>query len=152
MHGRSNGSVDRKHNKFGQPYLPENEFRVNTIRKNMQQRKVTLNPCQRDIALKSIVDICAEREWNLMAAHVRSEHLHIVVSGKQKPERMMTEIKSKATRLLRKSYPEMQNLKIWTRHGSTKYIWKTEHIYDAIKYVLYEQGVPMSVYHNKSLR
>ena len=43
---------------------------------------------------------CAYRGWNLLAAHVRSNHVHIVVEAEAQPERNMNEFKSYASREL----------------------------------------------------
>jgi REP element-mobilizing transposase RayT len=31
---------------------------------------------------------CAHRGWNLLAAHVRSNHVHVIVEAEIRPERM----------------------------------------------------------------
>ena len=41
-------------------------------------------------------------------------------------------------------------LKRWTRHGSTRYLWKAEDVEATIQYVVHEQGDPMAVFENKS--
>ena len=36
--------------------------------------------------------------------------------------------------------------KRWARHGSTRYLWKDDDVKAAVKYVVEEQGEPMSAY------
>jgi hypothetical protein len=38
----------------------------------------------------------------------------------------------------------------WTRHGSTRYLWKEAEVEATIQYVVNEQGLPMAVYENKN--
>jgi REP element-mobilizing transposase RayT len=43
---------------------------------------------------------CAQRGWNLLAAHVRTSHVHVIVEAQVRPERVMNEFKSYASREL----------------------------------------------------
>jgi len=36
----------------------------------------------------------------------------------------------------------------WTRHGSTRYLWKEAEVEATIQYVVNEQGLPMAVFEN----
>jgi len=38
----------------------------------------------------------------------------------------------------------------WTRHGSTRYLWKEAEVEATIQYVVNEQGLPMAVFENKN--
>ena len=92
----------------------------------------------------SIIEVCEHKQWQLFAVHVRSNHVHILVDGGERPERMMTVFKSYATRALRKS--GFSALKVWTRHGSTVYIKTQAKLKKAARYTAYEQGKPMEYY------
>ena len=46
---------------------------------------------------------CAYRGWNLLAAHVRSNHVHIIVEAETRPEKIMNEFKAYASRELNQS-------------------------------------------------
>ena len=39
---------------------------------------------------------CEHRGWNLLGAHVRSNHVHVIVEAEARPERIMNEFKSYA--------------------------------------------------------
>jgi hypothetical protein len=52
----------------------------------------------------------------------------------------MNGFKSYATRKLRKESLFNQTDKIWSRHGSTTYLWTEESIDAAVDYVMYSQG------------
>ena len=43
---------------------------------------------------------CADRHWSLLAAHVRTNPVHIVVQADVGPERIMNDLKSYASRCL----------------------------------------------------
>ena len=40
--------------------------------------------------------------------------------------------------------------KRWTRHGSTRYLWRVEDVEMAIRYTVDEQGEPMEVFEDGS--
>jgi REP element-mobilizing transposase RayT len=112
----------------------------------MGQLPYELGVVRRGLVLASIRERCADREWHLPAAHVRSSHVHIVVAAKVRPERVMNDLKSYASRCLNGAGVDEAGRKRWTRHGSTRWLWDRESIAAAIKYVVEDQGDPMAVY------
>ncbi|HEX4149187.1 MAG TPA: transposase, partial [Pirellulales bacterium] len=86
------------------------------------------------------------RGWRLWAAHVRSRHVHVVVTGQPTPEKVMNDFKSYASRALNESGPAAQGGKRWTRHGSTRYVNDPAHLDRAIQYVLERQGSIQEVF------
>ena len=98
---------------------------------------------QRATVLGSLVETCLHRDWRLLAAHVRSDHVHAVVVAPCRPELVMHDLKSYATRVLKQGNGRQR---WWSRHGSTKYLWNAISVEAAIHYVLEAQGEPMAVY------
>ena len=49
-------------------------------------------------------------------------------------------LKTAATRRLNKAFPAEDGLTRWTRHGSTRYLWREETLADKVRYVLDGQG------------
>jgi hypothetical protein len=79
----------------------------------------------------------------MLAAHVRSNQVHVVVEADQTPERVMNDFKAYASRSLNVLEP---NRRRWVRHGSTRYLWSHEEVSAAVEYVLHGQGESMAVY------
>jgi REP element-mobilizing transposase RayT len=151
MHGDESGSVDRKHNVPGHRLLDEDPKRALAERKQMDQPPYGLDPIRRDAVLAAIVERCSQRGWNLLAAHVRTNHLHIVVEGDARPERIMNDLKSYASRSLNALGIDEPGRQRWAKHGSTRWLWKPNNISAAIQYVVDQQGDPMAVFDNRSL-
>ena len=86
------------------------------------------------------------RRWNLLAAHVRTTHVHVIVEAEIPPERIMNEFKAYASRELNRLEPGNFSRKRWTRHGSTRWLWNDQDVLNAIRYVVDEQGEPMTVF------
>ena len=82
----------------------------------------------------------------LRAAHVRSQHIHLIVSAQVSPEEILRDVKSYTSRALNHAGLDATGQLRWTRHGSTRYLWKPDEVGAAINYVVREQGKPMAVW------
>jgi REP element-mobilizing transposase RayT len=152
LRGAEPGSVDREHNAAGKPFLPVNDFRENANRERLQQPPYELDGPRRRVVLRTIEEVCRHRGWALLAAHVRTTHVHIVVSADASPEKVMNDFKAYASRRLTEAGLDNRERKRWTRHGSTRYLSKSESVSAAIHYVVFEQGKPMDVFVQPELR
>jgi hypothetical protein len=76
----------------------------------------------------------------LHAVNVRTNHVHLVVSANLTPEQVLTSLKAWCTRRLREAGLVAEGFKPWSRHGSTRYLWRTDQIEAAVSYVLEGQG------------
>ena len=146
LHGSASGSVDSEHNVHGTPLLEEDSARVAAEEERMDQAPYHLDQIRRDAVLEAIQEVCGRRGWNLLAAHVRSNHVHTVVPAEVPPERVMNDFKAYASRRLNRLRHDEPDRKRWARHGSTRFLWKPEHVSAAIQYVLEEQGDALSAF------
>jgi REP element-mobilizing transposase RayT len=117
LHGDEWGSVDRHHNLVGSRLLEPDAERVKAERREMLQDPYVLDEVARPVVLAAIQRHCAYRGWNLLAAHVRSNHVHTIVEPRLGPERIMNEFKSYASRELNQLTSERPDRKRWARHG-----------------------------------
>jgi REP element-mobilizing transposase RayT len=112
----------------------------------MDQAPYHLDPIRRSAVLEAIREVCAHRGWGLLAAHVRSNHVHVVVEAEAPPERDMSDLKAYASRRLNRMELDEEGRKRWARHGSTRWLWKPRHVSAAMQYVVAGQGDAMSVF------
>lgn len=148
LHGEQDGSVDRKHNQPGTPFVPPEIRRVQDDRSRMDQPPYEMDNDRRSL-LAAIREVCAHRGWCLRSAHVRSNHVHVVAQAQEVPERVMNDFKSYASRRLNVRKLDGPDRKRWTRHGSTQYLWKPQDIAAAMEYTINGQGEPMALYVNR---
>jgi REP element-mobilizing transposase RayT len=94
--------------------------------------------------LDALREVCAHRGWSLLAAHVRTNHVHVVVEAEIQPEKVMNDFKAYSSRMLNRM--EGAPRKRWARHGSTRWLWKDQDVRDAVRYVIDEQSEAMAVY------
>ncbi len=147
LHGEKSTSVDRQYKTFGTDFLNQNPMRAYFVKKQMSEQPYLLDSPRRSIVLNSIKGVCACKKWTLLAAHVRTNHVHILVHALNSPNQIMNTIKAYASRHLNLSKLD-DRVNRWTRHGSTRYLWKEEHIEPTIRYIVHEQGEPMAVFEN----
>jgi len=89
---------------------------------------------------ETIRRVCEKLGWSLFALNVRATHFHAVVASPDPPERVMHAFKAYATRRLREEGLHAQTAPLWSRHGSTRYLWKPLQVEDACRYVAEGQG------------
>lgn len=142
-------SVDRHNNTPGTEFLSFNPVFQTNAKKLMTETAYILDRAQRQIVLNTIIEVCNYNRWVLLAAHVRTNHIHTVISAAIAPEKILNSIKAYASRRLNESKLDGNRINRWTRHGSTRYLWKDADIEATIQYVVYEQGSPMAVFENK---
>ncbi len=146
------GSVDRRQNAHGTPILEVDSARAAFEAELMDQAPYCLDQIRRNAVLEAIQEVCVHRGWSLLAAHVRSNHVHTVVEADVPPERVMADFKAYASRRLNRLRLDEPNRKRWAHHGSTRWLWKPQHVSAAMQYVVAEQGEAMSVFESHKLQ
>jgi len=135
--GDDRGSVDANHNVWATPLLPKDAKRVTGLRRRMKQEPYRLSEAARQVVKETIEDHCLRRGWELLAVNVRSNHVHVVVQfAEVAPEVMIGEWKAWSSRRLRRRGFAASAQPVWTKHGSTRYLWKERELAPAVRYVL----------------
>jgi REP element-mobilizing transposase RayT len=145
LHGNEKGSVDRCHNLVGSRVVPPDSQRVRAELELMDQPQYALDTRSRTVVLHALEEVCLTRGWPLIAAHVRTNHVHVIVEAEIKPEAILNTFKSYSSRALNSLGRDEPARKRWARHGSTRWLWKDRNVRDAVRYVVEEQGEPMAV-------
>jgi REP element-mobilizing transposase RayT len=146
LHGDESGSVDRQHNTPGSRLIEANPKRVLVEKHRMDQPPYGMDRSRREAVLAAMRERCSDRNWTLLAAHVRTNHVHVVVAAEVRPERIMNDLKAYASRCLNRLGLDEPARKRWARHGSTRWLPKQQSVSAAIRYVVEEQGDPMAVF------
>ena len=146
MHGADGGSVDRSHNRYGAPLASPNPRRQAAELRLMDQLPYEMDEPRRQAVLLAIIRRCHQSAWNLSAAHVRTNHVHVIVQGEDTPEFVMTQLKSAASRYLNELGFDNKTRKRWARHGSTRSLFNATAVEQAIAYVIDGQGDFMSTF------
>ena len=147
--GSENGWIDGQHRIPGSPLLEPNPVLESYWRSRLHEAPFILEREERLLTLEAILSVCSHRQWTAYAVHVRSNHVHAVLSGEAKPERMLSACKAYATRAFRSRAAEVSRQRHWAKHGSTRYLWNAASLQAAIDYVLHGQGTSMARYPQK---
>jgi len=141
LHGDARFSMDRRaFNNYGGPKIAPNKGLERNEISLLRSKPVILDSNMRTMVESSIREVCDARGYGLAALNVRTNHVHAVTSGNRSPEFIMGSFKSYSTRRLRTEGLVPKNTKIWSRHGSTRYLWEDSHIDAAVEYVVNGQG------------
>ena len=146
LHGDESGSVDRDHNLPGSPMAEPHAVRSSAALHAMVQPAYSLDQPRRVAVLAGLRERCSVLDWSLLAAHVRTNHVHVVVESEAPPERVMNDLKSYASRVLNQMGFDTPDRKRWARHGSTRWLQDRESVSAAIRYVAEKQGEPMALF------
>ena len=141
LHGDQRGSVNRRSfNSVGLPGISANKSLNQSDQSQLLSKPFLLGSAERAIVESAIRDVCKHRSIGLAAINVRTNHAHAVTIASSHPERIMNSFKSYSTRHLREASLVESSQKVWSRHGSTRWLWTEEHVELAVRYVLYGQG------------
>jgi REP element-mobilizing transposase RayT len=140
LHGDRRGSIDRFHNHYGDPYIPQNKAWHRHNRKQVKTEPFILRARERGAVQKAIRETCTIRNWHLHAINVRTNHVHTVVTANRKPELVLNAFKANATRELREAQLWPHWFSPWAENGSKVRLWNERSVANAIDYVLNGQG------------
>jgi REP element-mobilizing transposase RayT len=140
------GVVSRKWNRFGGRFPGPKPDWKRQSRNHMAQEPYLLDSVRRQVVLKTMHEVCSCRGWTMLAAHVRTNHVHIVITADCRPEQVLIAMKAYSSRALNDSQLDSSDRRRWARHGSTRYLWTGDAVRAAIHYVVSEQGEPMAVF------
>jgi hypothetical protein len=110
--GRS-GAVPRTQNRFGAPLPDQGTTRERQSRDRMKQDPYVLGAVCRQVVLESLQEACSYRGWTLLAAHVRTNHVHVVTKATCKPEQVMNTMKAYSSRALNEYALEGPDRRRW---------------------------------------
>lgn len=144
LHGDERGTVDRHTNSTGTSHLRRDDLRAAFERRIMVSGGFTFDAATRAALQTSFAETCQRRGWGLLALNIRMSHLHAVVAASvTSPEAAMQALKANGTRALREQVLIGPAQKVWSRHGSTIYLWETEHVESAMDYTMNRQGADL---------
>ena len=141
LHGDERGSWDHVRNRPGEREV-QPDAGLNRYRRFQLGDKVFVldSPARREAVRGAIERTCVLRDWRIWALNVRTNHVHLVVTADRRPEDVLSSLKAWATKALVASGLAAPGERIWTRHGSTRYLWSEADVAAAGTYVGEGQG------------
>ena len=102
LHGDARGSVDKEHNLFGEEILPKDVEKEKKDFVRLKHAPTFLTLGQRQTVTEAIHEVCRHRCWILHEVNARSNHVHIAVSAKSEPKKMIGALKSYTVKVMRR--------------------------------------------------
>jgi REP element-mobilizing transposase RayT len=137
--GDLRGSV-RRGDRYGEPYRGPCEALERRARDLLRGPPVVLQAEERILARRTLEEVCSHRAWGLLAAHVRTNHVHVVLSAMAPPARVLGDLKAWVTRRVIEGRHRPAGARLWARGGSMRHLWSEKAVAEACGYVLHEQG------------
>jgi REP element-mobilizing transposase RayT len=131
---------------MGAPFIGPDAEREQDERQTMVQSPYVMDAPRREVVRDAIVEFAKERSWRLWALHVRTNHVHTVITADREAGRLMSDLKARASRDLTLAGLDERDRRRWTRHGSTLHLFEWSKVQEKIDYTLHGQGAPMALY------
>jgi REP element-mobilizing transposase RayT len=147
--GDERGWVDRPRGNCRGGYHDPNADLARYSETVMAQEPYQLDLLRARMVLDAIQETCQFRGWDLIAAHARSTHVHVVVAGPANPDRAVRDFKSYSSRALNRHGSERVDRRRWARGGSTLQLSSVDAVREAVESVVDRQGDPMAVYQSE---
>ncbi len=142
LHGTDRGSVDPKHNVPGtnccRPMKRTSDQNSSGLSTRLSRSTLRCGASLR----KPSARLAITEAGAYMRFTCAPNHVHTVVTATDTPEKVMNDFKAYATRALVKAGLFAKNSNVWSRHGSTPYLWSEKAVADACLYVVEGQGAP----------
>ncbi|MEO8541733.1 MAG: transposase [bacterium] len=141
MHGDERGSVKRGRKGTFSQVLDPDPTRAQRASSLMTGPPFELDEAQRTLVAATVKEVCAFKGWTLCAVNVRTNHVHLLVSADVAPELVMNTCKAWATRRMREAGLASADSRVWTRHGSTRFVTTDASFRRVAEYIIDGQGV-----------
>lgn len=138
--GDARGTVSRDCNAYGEHRRGPCDALEERSRGLLRSPPVVLDLAERVVVLEAFEEVCRYRAWSLRAAHIRSNHVHAVLTANAAPGRIMGDLKAWATRRVVEAGHRPPGARLWVRQGSARHLWRPTAVAAACSYVLLEQG------------
>jgi REP element-mobilizing transposase RayT len=137
----------RAHNEPHSPPAMPSQALAEFSRELLVGPPILLNVSQVDTLMEQFLDTTQYRRWLLVAVGVMQTHIHAVigVTGDPKPEKILNDLKSYATRRLNRDWGPPVSETWWSRSGSKRKLAGEQDVEAVVEYIQ-RQPNPMLIW------
>ena len=137
----------RPHNEPHSPSAMPSAALAQFSREQLVGPPILLNVSQADALLEQFLETTAYRRWLLVAVGIMRTHLHTVigVTGDPKPEKILNDLKSYATRRLNQNGSRPVSETWWSRSGSKRKLAGEQDVEAVVEYI-HRQPNPLLIW------
>ena len=134
---RDADGVQEIHNVPGTPHDADNPALKRFAQQQLKQPPIFLNTDQAHELLPQFQETAHFRKWQLLAAAVMANHVHLVVGvpGDPDPSSLLRDFKSYGSRCLNRRWSKPECGRWWTESGSKRKLPNQRAVDSAISYV-----------------
>ncbi len=144
LHGAATGSFERR--ATGTRARPAHPGFAAAMRRAMVQEPFLLTSGHRPLVMAlvaaAVQALAVRRGWGLLAIHVRSTHVHLVLDCPVTAELALTAVKAAASAAFNRAGFEAADRRRWTRYGSTRVLPGAKEVEAAIHVWFTAKGSP----------
>ncbi len=144
LHGSTAPTVDKSHNELGQPFLPQNQLRVDCERERMKFPPRYLSNEQRAFIETEITAICDRGGWQYRTCAAESDHVHVLcdVLREIHGEKVRRLIKRWLGQALSEKWPLPTGATWWAEEGSNIAIHDEHYLNNCFAYIFRQRTTP----------
>jgi REP element-mobilizing transposase RayT len=135
LHGDERGTVDRRHNRPGEPILGGNDCWRQADRSLLRFDPVLLTLRQRSHAEVIVPEICRKGGWRYHLAAAQPDHIHALISADADGKIVRRLLKRWLSQELSKFWPLLEEQAWWAESGSVKWIWNNDYFRNVWNYI-----------------
>ncbi|MEK6257091.1 MAG: transposase [Planctomycetota bacterium] len=137
----------RPHNESHSPPAMPSEALAQFSRELLVGPPILLNVLQAKALLEQFLETTRYRRWLLVAVGVMQTHIHAVigVTGDPKPEKILNDLKSYATRRLNRDWARPVSETWWSRSGSKRKLAGEQDVVAVVEYI-HHQPNPLLIW------
>ncbi|MBX3433798.1 MAG: hypothetical protein KF847_10795 [Pirellulales bacterium] len=145
LHGSAAPTVDKDHNRRGEPFLPRDPGREESVRQIMTGDAVRLTEPQRDFLEESIPAVCERGGWTYRVCAAGSDHVHVLcdVLPHIHGEKVRRLLKRWLGQALDEQWPEARRPRWRAVEGSNRAIHDEGYLNNAFGYLARQRTTPL---------
>ena len=147
LHGDPRGTVDRSHNRPGDPILGRDEDWQKEELSLLKFDPVVLAAPQRGFIEGIVPAICQRGGWEYHIVAARADHIHVELSSKSEGQVVRRLLKRWLSEELSEHWPLPPGAVWWAECGSVKWIWDQWYFQNVYDYVRQQRTLPMAGIH-----
>ncbi len=144
LHGDPRGTVDKTHNKPGDPIVGQNDDWFQIESSSLNDQPVMLDHADRIRIECAIEDVCDKGNWHLHIAACQSNHVHVLLTSiddgiltRRLLKRWLTELLEDTAEMNLKN-----PVRWWAKEGSVKWVWDQRYLENVYWYIAEQRTTP----------
>jgi REP element-mobilizing transposase RayT len=142
LHGDPRGTVDRRHNFYGDPIIGADADWQREEQVSLKFPVVLLDDQQRRFIESTIPAICDRGTWKLHVCAAKEDHVHTVLSTSSDGQVVRRLLKRWLSDAVSQRWPRLPGQAWWAECGSVKWVWTQDYYQQVYDYVRRQRTMP----------